>query len=86
MAAIRADDIFKYIFLNENDKIPVQISLKFVPRSPIENKRTLVQEMVWRLTGDKPLPEQMLIQFTDAYMRHQSRWINSCRLGDAYRR
>ena len=34
MAAILADDIFKYIFLNENDGIPIQISLKFVPRSP----------------------------------------------------
>ena len=31
MAAIFADDIFKYIFLNENDRIPVQISLKFDP-------------------------------------------------------
>ena len=33
MAAILADDIFNCIFLNENDKIPNQISLKFVPRS-----------------------------------------------------
>ena len=28
MAAILADDIFKCIFLNENDIIPIQISLK----------------------------------------------------------
>ena len=34
MTAILADDIFKCIFLNENDIIPIQISLKFVPRSP----------------------------------------------------
>ena len=26
--------------------------------------------MVWRGTGDKPLPEPMPAQFTDAYMRH----------------
>ena len=32
MAAILADDIFKWIFLNENGRIPIQISLKFVPR------------------------------------------------------
>ena len=32
MAAIVADDIFKCIFLNENDRIPIQISRKFVPR------------------------------------------------------
>ena len=27
MAAISADDIFKFIFLNENDRIPIEISL-----------------------------------------------------------
>ena len=30
MAAILADDIFKCIFLNENDRISIQISMKFV--------------------------------------------------------
>ena len=28
MAAILADNIFKWFFLNENDRIPIQISLK----------------------------------------------------------
>ena len=65
MAAILADEIFKCIFLN-----PIQISLKLVPRDPIDNKPALVQVMVWRRTGDKPLPEPMMAQFTDAYMRH----------------
>ena len=37
MAAIVADDIFKCIFWNENSKILIRISLKFVPRSPIDN-------------------------------------------------
>ena len=82
MAAILADDIFKSIFLNENDRIPIQISLKFVPWSPIDNKPALVQVMAWRRTGDKPLPEPMLIQFTDAYMRHQGEmslwWREDC--------
>ena len=27
--------------------------------------------MAWRQPGNKPLPEAMLIQFIDAYMRHQ---------------
>ena len=36
MAAILADNIFKCIFLNENDKIPIQISLKFIPECPID--------------------------------------------------
>ena len=70
MATILADDIFKCIFLNENDKTLIQISLKIVPGSPIDNKSALVRVMAWRRTGDKPLPEPMMTQFTDAYMRH----------------
>ena len=37
MAAILADDIFKCIFLNENDRLRIHISLKFIPRNPIDN-------------------------------------------------
>ena len=37
MDAILADNIFKCIFLNEDDKILIQISLKLVSRSPIYN-------------------------------------------------
>ena len=37
MAAILADDIFYCIFLNENDWILIQISLKFVPECPIDS-------------------------------------------------
>ena len=70
MAAILADDIFKIIFLNENDRIQIQISLKIVPRSPMDSKPALVQVMAWHRTGTKPLPEPMLTQFTDAYMRN----------------
>ena len=69
MAAILAD-IFRCIFLNENDGISIKISLKFGPRSPIDNKPALVQAMAWRRIGDKPLPEPMMAQVTDAYMRH----------------
>ena len=59
MADVLADDKFGCIFLNENDRIPIGISLKFVPRSPIENK-----------PDDKPWLETILTKFTDAYMRH----------------
>ena len=34
MAVIVVDDMFKWIFLNENGRILIQSSLKFVPRSP----------------------------------------------------
>ena len=70
MAAILADDIFRCIFLNENNRIPIQISLAFVPRSPIDKKPALIQVMAWRRVGDKSLPESMMAQFIDAYMRH----------------
>ena len=42
MAAILAYDIFKRILDNENDRIPFQISLKFVPGDPIDNSPALV--------------------------------------------
>ena len=72
MTAILADNIFKRIFLNENDRILIQISLKYVTRSPIDNlnKPALVQVMAWCRTGDKPLPRPKMAQFIDAYMRH----------------
>ena len=65
-----ADDIFKCIFLNEKFCIFIRISLKSVPKGPFDNMWASVQVMAWRRTGDKPLPEPMLIPFTDAYMRH----------------
>ena len=70
MAAILTDDIFKCIFLNENDRILIQISLQFVPRSSVDNNPALVQHvqvMAWHPTGDKSLPESLLTQFTNAY-------------------
>ena len=42
MAAIFADGIFNCIFLNENDRIPIQISLNFVPGGPIDIYPALV--------------------------------------------
>ena len=63
------DDIFKSIF-NENVWISITISLKFVPKSPIDYKSAMVQVMAnWYRTGEKPLPKSMLTQFTDAYIR-----------------
>ena len=68
-----ADDIFKCIFLNRNDRI--QILLKFVLKSPID-KPALLQVMAWCRTGDKPLPEPMVTQFTDAYIwGTRWRWV-----------
>ena len=64
------DDAYKRIFMNGKFCILVWISLKFVPTGPIDSKPALVPVMAWRRTGDKPLPEPMLTQLTDAYTRH----------------
>ena len=64
------DDIFKSIF-NESVWILITISLKFVSKGPIGYKSALVQVEAWHRTGEKPFPDSMLTQFTDAYIRHQ---------------
>ena len=55
-----SDDIFKYIFLKESDSILIKISLKFVPKGPVDNILALVQIMAWWWTGDKPLSAPMM--------------------------
>ena len=61
-----ADDIFKWIFLNENARISFKISLRFVLKVPIDNMSAL-----------PPGRRQAIIctndgWFTDAYMRHSA--------------
>ena len=63
------NDIFKFIF-NESVWISITISLKVIPKGPIDYKSALVKVVAWHRTGEKPLPESMLTQFTDAYIRH----------------
>ena len=65
--------IFICIFVNEKFCILIRITLKFVPKGLFDNMSALVQVKGWRITGDKPLPEPMVTQFTDAYMRH---WVD----------
>ena len=55
------DDIFKCIFMNEDVRILIKISLKFVPKDPINNNPALVQIMAWHRSGDKPLSEPMMV-------------------------
>ena len=57
-----ADDIFKCIFLKENVWTLTKISLKFVPKSPIDNVPALVQIMAWRRPGDKSSSEPMMVR------------------------
>ena len=70
-----SDDIFKWIFLKENVWISINISLKFVPRGPINNIPTLVQIMAWRRPGDKPLSEPMMIRLQTYICVARPQWV-----------
>ena len=55
------NNIFKCIFMNANVCISIKISLKFVPKSPLNNIPALVQIMAWHQPGAKPLSESMML-------------------------
>ena len=46
-----ADDTFRCFFMNEKNCILIRISLKFVPKDPIDCSPAFVQIMAWRRTG-----------------------------------
>ena len=71
------DDIFRWIFLNENVWISIEISLKFVPRGPINYIPTLVQVMAWRRPGDKPLSEPMMVRLPTHICVTRPQWVNN---------
>ena len=62
-----ADDTFKHIFLNQNVRISIKISLKFVPKSPINYIAALVLIMAWRRPGNKPLSKPTRTTRTPAF-------------------
>ena len=45
--------------------------LKSIPRDPVDNEPAFIKVYVWRHADDRPLPYLMMVQFIDAYMRHQ---------------
>ena len=72
-----ADDIFKYIFLNENVWIPIKISLKFVPKGRINNIPALVLIIAWRRPGDKPLSETMMVSLPTHICVTRPQWVKN---------
>ena len=70
-----ADDIFKRVFMNENVRISINISLKFVPKGLINNIPALVQIMAWRRPGDKPLSEPMLVSLSTHICVTRPQWV-----------
>ena len=71
-----ADDIFKCILLNENVSIAIKISLKFVPKGPINNIPALVKIMAWRRSGDKSLSEPMTVSLPTHICVTRPQWVN----------
>ena len=69
------DDTFKRIFVNENVRILIKISLKFVPKGPINNNPALVQIMAWRRSGDKPLSEPMMVSLLTHICVTRPQWV-----------
>ena len=57
-----ADDPFKRIFLNESVRILIQISVKFVPKRPINNILALIQIMAGCRPDDKPLSQPLMVR------------------------
>ena len=70
------DNILKCIFLNENVWISIKISLKFVPKGPINNIPALVQIRAWRQTGNKLLSEPMMVSLLMHIYVTQTQWVN----------
>ena len=68
-------DILEWIFLNEIIWISIKLSLKFIPRGPINNMPASFPIMACHRPGDKPLS----IWTSDAYAS-LGQWVNSLRL------
>ena len=74
-----ADDTFKSIFLNENIRISIKISLKFVPEGLINKIPALFLIMACRRPGDKSLSEPMMDSLLTHICVTRPQWVNTLR-------
>ena len=72
-----ADDTVNHIFVNENVRISIKFSLKFVPKGPINNIPALFQIMAWHRSGDKPLSEPMMVSLPTHICVTRPQWVNT---------
>ena len=59
------NDIFKWIFFNDDYLTLIKISLQYVPLCLIDNVAAPVHIMAWHQTDDKQLPDPKMAQITD---------------------
>ena len=67
------DDIFQCVFFNENIKISITISLKFVLKCSIIYHPALI--MAWCRPGDNPLSEPMKVSLLTHICVTRSQWV-----------
>ena len=70
--------MIKCIFMNENIWIPIEISLKCVPKGSINNNPSLFQILAWRRPGDKPLSEPMMVSSLTHICVTRPQWVKCC--------
>ena len=68
---------FQMQFLNEYIWISINISLKFVPKGPINKIPTLVQIMAWCRPGAKPLSKPMMMSLLTHICVTRPQWVKS---------
>ena len=56
-------------------KLSTNISLKFVPKGPINNIQALVQMMAWRRSGDKTYFEPMMVRLLSHICVTRPQWV-----------
>ena len=67
---------FSNVFFNGNIWISIKISLKFVPKGPINNISALVQIMAWCRPGNKSLPKPMMASLLTHICVTRPQWVN----------
>ena len=70
-----ADDTFNRIFMNENVRILIKLSLKFVPKGPMNIIPALVQIMAWHRPDDKPLSEPVMVSLLTNICVTRPQWV-----------
>ena len=72
-----------FSWMKMHEWISLKISLKLVPKGPINNIPALVQVMAWRRPGEKPLTEPMVVKLqtlglNELITNHYHQVLNGC--------
>ena len=82
IGAISPTTVSRAFILNEHVRIPIEISLTFVPRCSINNIQSLVQKMSWPHSGDKALSGPAVVSLVMQIWLTRPQWV---RFGARYK-